>query len=135
MMRMAPLALALAAALATPATAEDAATGSAARDRRLDLDRWIDGPAESPVAFLTDGTPRFEERIEVRGKARDPASLKAKMNWFLGHADLRHGAVAGNASAPSVADMAEFRPGMAPNVDFARVIGWVVDEIRKRTRD
>ena len=111
---------------ATPAVQPSPAPSPPAA--RLKLGPYVDpyGPAATERLF---DVPHFETRVEVQGKAMDSAALTARMEWWMRDFEPLRGAVSHAGSAPSVQDMAPYRHHVDPALNFAPLIGWLVDKL------
>ncbi len=116
------------------ARAEDAgpprsATAAAAAPAppRLKLGPYRSVHADDPLEIVT--TPRFEEHVEVHGKAMDARSLTLKLEWWLKDFDYNRGATAASMSAPSIAEMHDYRPHPPDSLNFVPVMEWLTDKL------
>src|SRR5437868_2445724 len=76
--------------------------------QRLKLGAYGSVHADAPSAALEQ--PRFEEHVEVRGKAMDARSLTMRLEWWLKDSDPTRGPVPVGLTAPSIRDMHDYRP-------------------------
>jgi hypothetical protein len=98
--------------------------------RKLRLEPYIDPYGKVPLPGID--MPRFDQRVDVPGKAMDPISLTARMNWFLGKDwQPMRGAVPRGSSAPMLEETYPFRPRPAPAVDVLPIIQWLTDRLQK----
>src|SRR4026207_770459 len=96
-----------------------------------------DGPAELADAL------RYQEHVEVRGKAMDTRSLTMKLEWRLKDFEPMRGATPAGLSAPSIAEMGGYRPHVSDSighhtadpVDFMPAIQWLTDKLNKKKKD
>jgi hypothetical protein len=122
-----------------PAQGPAAATGSrpaaspAAGPTRLKLGAYGSTSADDPAALLDE--LRFHERVEVRGKAMDSASLTAKLEWWMKDYDLTRGATPAAMSAPSIQEMRNYRPHPADAVNLLPVMQWLAEKIGGKKKD
>jgi hypothetical protein len=92
--------------------------------RRIKLEPWIDPYGKVPLPGID--MPRFDQRVDVPGKAMDSATLTARMNWFLGKDwDPVRGAVPRGSSAPSVEESMAFRPHPPPSANIGAALQWL----------
>src|SRR5690349_1016176 len=108
-------------ALAGPALAAESAAGptpaaSPAPDaaKRLNLGPYRSVAADDP-AELADAL-RYQENIEVRGKAMDTRSLTMKLEWWMKDFEPMRGATPAGLSAPSIAEMRGYRPAPSDSI-------------------
>ena len=99
--------------------------------KRLNLGPYVDpyGPVSAERLF---DVPHFETRVEVQGKAMDSAALTARLEWWMRDFEPLRGAVSHQASAPSLQEMAPYRPHVTPGLNLAPIIDWLVDKLNKR---
>ena len=83
--------------------------------------------ADDP-AVLVDQL-RFREQVEVRGKPMDRASLTAKLEWWMRDYDLTRGATPATLSAPSIAEMRDYRPHAGDALDLVPVMQWLTEKL------
>ena len=122
------------AASPTPAPAAGAA-------KRLNLGPYRSVSADDP-AELAD-VLRYQEHIEVRGKAMDTRSLTMKLEWWMKDFEPMRGATPAGLSAPSIAEMRGYRPApsdsighhTAEPVDFVPAIQWLTDKLNKKKKE
>jgi hypothetical protein len=134
--------------LAGVAAAEDAAkapapAASPAPDasKRLNLGPYRSVAADDP-AELADAL-RYQENIEVRGKAMDTRSLTMKLEWWMKDFEPMRGATPSGLSAPSIAEMGGYRPHVSDSlghhtadpVDFMPAIQWLTDKLNKKKKE
>ena len=137
-------------ALAGPALAEDkaaaptpAASPAPSSSKRLNLGPYRSVAADDP-AELADAL-RYQEHVEVRGKAMDTRSLTMKLEWWMKDFEPMRGATPAGLSAPSIAEMRDYRPGVSDSlghhtadpVDFVPAIQWLTDKLsgKKKKED
>jgi hypothetical protein len=72
---------------------------------------------------------RFHEHVEVRGKAMDTRSLTMKMEWWMKDFEPMRGATPAGLSAPSIAEMREYRPHPADSLDLVPVMQWLTEKL------
>jgi hypothetical protein len=126
--------------LAAAAAAEDSApaptaTAAPSPAKRLNLGPYRSVAADDP-AELAD-TLRFQEQVEVRGKAMDRRSLTMKLEWWMKDFEPMRGATPASMSAPSIAEMRAYRPApsdsighhTAEPVDFLPAIQWLTEKL------
>jgi len=126
--------------LAAVAGADDSApapTPAAAPSpaERLNLGPYRSVSADDP-AELADAL-RFQEHVEVRGKAMDRRSLTMKLEWWMKDFEPMRGATPAGMSAPSIAEMRAYRPApsdsighhTAEPVDFVPAIQWLTEKL------
>jgi hypothetical protein len=131
--------------LAGPALAQDRAAPAASPapgpPKRLNLGPYRSVLADDPAA-LADQL-RFQEHVEVRGKAMDTRSLTMKLEWWMKDFEPMRGATPTGLSAPSIAEMRAYRPApsdsighhTAEPVDFVPVIQWLTDKLNKKKKN
>ena len=138
--------------LAGVAAAEDAAQGPApaaspapasapASPKRMNLGPYRSVAADDP-AELADAL-RYQEHIEVRGKAMDTRSLTMKLEWWMKDFEPMRGATPTGMSAPSIAEMGGYRPHVSDSighhtaepVDFMPAIQWLTDKLNKKKKE
>jgi hypothetical protein len=100
---------------------------------RLKLGAYGSTSADDPAALLDQ--LRFHERVEVRGKAMDSASLTAKLDWWMKDIDLTRGATPAAMSAPSIQEMRNYRPHPADAVNLLPVMQWLAEKIGGKKKD
>jgi hypothetical protein len=109
--------------------------------KRLNLGPYRSVAADDP-AELAD-VLRYEEHVEVRGKAMDTRSLTMKLEWWMKDFEPMRGATPTGLSAPSIAEMRAFRPGVSDSighhtaepVDLVPAIQWLTDKLNKKKDD
>jgi hypothetical protein len=116
-------------ATASPAPRRAASPGPS----RLNLGPYAASAADDPAALLDQ--LRFHERVEVRGKAMDSASLTAKLDWWMKDIDLSRGATPATMSAPSIQEMRNYRPHPADAVNLLPVMQWLAEKIGGKKKD
>jgi hypothetical protein len=119
----APTASAASTAVPTTVTPSPAATVPA----RLNLGPYRSVLADDPAA-LADQL-RFQEQVEVRGKAMDSRSLTLKLEWWMKDIELDRGATPAAMSAPSIAEMREYRPHGGDAVNLMPVMEWLAEKL------
>jgi hypothetical protein len=119
----APAASAASTAVPTTVTPSPAATVPA----RLNLGPYRSVLADDPAA-LADQL-RFQEQVEVRGKAMDSRSLTLKLEWWMKDIELDRGATPAAMSAPSIAEMREYRPHGGDAVNLMPVMEWLAEKL------
>jgi hypothetical protein len=133
-------------ALAGPALAGDTAPTPAASPapsspKRLNLGPYRSVSADDP-AELADAL-RYQEHIEVRGKAMDTRSLTMKLEWWMKDFEPMRGATPAGLSAPSIAEMRTYRPGVSDSighhtsepVDLVPAIQWLTDKLNGKKKE
>lgn len=73
--------------------------------------------------------PRFQEHIEVRGKAMDARSLTLRLEWWLKDFDGMRGPTPAALSAPSIAEMHDYRPHPPDSVNLMPVMQWLTEKL------
>jgi hypothetical protein len=123
--------------LAAVASAEDSAQGptSAAPSsaKRLNLGPYRSVSADDPAELAN--ALRFQEHVEVRGKAMDRRSLTVKLEWWMKDFEPMRGATPASMSAPSIAEMREYRPHPADSLDLVPVMQWLTEKLGKKKND
>ena len=132
--------------LAAVAGADDSARGptpvaAPSTAKRLNLGPYRSVSADDP-AELADAL-RFQEHVEVRGKAMDTRSLTMKLEWWMKDFEPMRGATPAAMSAPSIAEMRGYRPApsdsighhTAEPVDFLPAIQWLTEKLGKKKND
>jgi hypothetical protein len=129
--------------LAGPALAEDSAAGPAPpapaaspaprAASRLNLGPYRSVYADDPAA-LADQL-RFQEHVEVRGKAMDTRSLTMKMEWWMKDFEPMRGATPASMSAPSIAEMREYRPHPPDSLNLVPVMQWLTEKLSGKKKD
>jgi hypothetical protein len=97
----------------------------------LNLGPYVDPYGPVTAARILD-VPHFETRVEVHGKAMDAAALTARMEWWMRDFEPLRGAVPHQGSAPSVQEMAPYRPHVTPGLNLAPIIDWLVGKLNKK---
>jgi hypothetical protein len=120
-------------ASATASPAPRRAASPAPGPSRLNLGPYAASAADDPAALLDE--LRFHERVEVRGKAMDSASLTAKLEWWMKDIDLTRGATPATMSAPSIQEMRNYRPHPADAVNLVPVMQWLAEKIGGKKKD
>jgi hypothetical protein len=122
--------------LAGPARAGDGtgppAPGSVASptptiSQRLKLGAYGSAHADDPSAVLDQ--PRFEEHVEVRGKAMDARSLTTRLEWWLKDTDPTRGPVPVGLTAPSIQEMHDYRPHPSDALNLEPVMQWLAEKL------
>lgn len=100
--------------------------------KKLDLGPYVDpyGPVRPERMF---DVPHFETRVEVQGKAMDAAALTARMDWWMRDFEPLRGAVSHAGSAPSVQDMAPYRPHVTPGLNIEPILDWLIGKLNKKS--
>ena len=134
--------------LAGPGTGEARGDGSLAESaarpgppERLNLGPYRSVAADDP-AELADAL-RYQEHVEVRGKAMDTRSLTMKLEWWMKDFEPMRGATPAGMSAPSIAEMGGYRPHVSDSlghhtadpVDFMPAIQWLTDKLNKKKKE
>jgi len=109
--------------------------------KRLNLGPYRSVAADDP-AELADAL-RYQEHVEVRGKAMDTRSLTMKLEWWMKDFEPMRGATPAGLSAPSIAEMGGYRPHVSDSighhttdpVDFMPAIQWLTDKLNKKKKD
>jgi hypothetical protein len=65
----------------------------------------------------------------VRGKAMDSRSLTLKLEWWMKDIELDRGATPAAMSAPSIAEMREYRPHGGDAVNLMPVMEWLAEKL------
>jgi hypothetical protein len=97
---------------------------------RLNLGPYRSVYADDP-RVLADQL-RFQEQVEVRGKAMDARSLTLKLEWWMKDIDLTRGATPASMSAPSIAEMHDYRPHPPDAINLVPVMQWVAEKLGKK---
>ena len=125
--------------LAGPTLAADSAAGptpaaspAPASARRLNLGPYRSVYADDP-AVLSDEL-RFHEHVEVRGKAMDTRSLTMKLEWWMKDFEPMRGATPASMSAPSIAEMREYRPHPPDSLNLVPVMQWLTEKLGARKK-
>jgi hypothetical protein len=125
--------------LAGPALAEDSAAGpappapAASPAPRLNLGPYRSVYADDP-SVLADQL-RFQEHVEVRGKAMDSRSLTMKLEWWMKDFEPMRGATPASMSAPSIAEMRDYRPHTSDSLNLMPVMQWLTEKLSGRKKD
>jgi hypothetical protein len=123
--------------LAAVASAEDSAQGPASAApssaKRLNLGPYRSVSADDPAELAN--ALRFQEHVEVRGKAMDRRSLTVKLEWWMKDFEPMRGATPASMSAPSIAEMREYRPHPADSLDLVPVMQWLTEKLGKKKND
>jgi hypothetical protein len=126
----APLAVLGVVLLAGPAWAQDrtapAASSSPAPVKRLNLGPYRSVQADDPAALVD---LRFQEHVEVRGKAMDSRSLTMKLEWWMKDFEPMRGATPASMSAPSIAEMHDYRPHPPDALNLVPVMQWLTEKL------
>ena len=75
---------------------------------------------------------RFQEQVEVRGKAMDSRSLTLKLEWWMKDIELDRGATPAGLSAPSIAEMRDYRPHGGDALNFMPIMEWLAEKLGKK---
>jgi hypothetical protein len=110
---------------APPSTAS--ASPAPGPSQRLNLGPYRSVYADDPAA-LADRL-RFQEQVEVRGKAMDARSLTLKLEWWMKDIDLTRGATPASLSAPSIAEMHDYRPHPPDAINLVPVMQWLTEKL------
>jgi hypothetical protein len=108
---------------------------------RLNLGPYRSVAADDP-AELADAL-RYQEHVEVRGKAMDTRSLTMKLEWWMKDFEPMRGATPAGLSAPGIAEMRDYRPHVSDSlghhsaepVDFMPAIQWLTDKLNKKKKE
>jgi len=95
--------------------------------QRLKLGAYGSVRADAPSAAFDQ--PRFEEHVEVRGKAMDARSLTLRLEWWLKDTDPTRGPVPVGLTAPSIRDMHDYRPHPPDSLDLVPVMQWLSEKL------
>ena len=109
--------------------------------KRMNLGPYGSVAADDP-ADLADAL-RYQEHVEVRGKAMDTRSLTMKLEWWMKDFEPMRGATPTGMSAPSIAEMRGYRPAPSDSighhsteaVDFMPAIQWLTDKLNKKKKE
>jgi hypothetical protein len=112
------------AARTAPATAASPVPGP---PQRLNLGPYRSVYADDPAA-LADQL-RYQEQVEVRGKAMDARSLTLKLEWWMRDIELDRGATPASMSAPSIAEMRDYRPHPPDSINLVPVMQWLSEKL------
>src|SRR3954471_22078529 len=110
-----------------PPTPGSIASPTPTLSQRLKLGPYPSVHADDPVALVDE--PRFEEHVEVRGKAMDARSLTMKLEWWLKDTDPTRGPVPVGLTAPSIAEMHDYRPHPADSLNLVPVMQWLTEKL------
>jgi hypothetical protein len=125
------LGLFLAAGSAPAASPESAPAPSPApgpaSPSRLNLGPYRSVSADDPAVLAAE--LHFQEQVEVRGKAMDSRSLTLKLEWWMKDIDLTRGATPASMSAPSIAEMHDYRPHGGDALNFMPAIEWLAEKL------
>ena len=94
---------------------------------RLNLGPYRSVYADDPAALA--GQLRFQEQVEVRGKAMDARSLTMKLEWWMKDIDLTRGATPASMSAPSIAEMHDYRPHPPDSLNLLPAMQWLAEKL------
>src|ERR1043165_8372613 len=134
--------------LAGPSLAADSAPGRAPQaapvpgsPKLLNLGPYRSVSADDP-AELADAL-RYQEHIEVRGKAMDTRSLTMKLEWWMKDFEPMRGATPAGLSAPSIAEMGGYRPHVSDSighhsadpVNFMPATQWLTDKLNGKKKE
>jgi hypothetical protein len=120
-----------AAATAVPTTVAPSPAPASA-PARFNLGPYRSVYTDDPAALVDQ--LRFQEEVEVRGKAMDSRSLTMKLEWWMKDIDLSRGATPSSLSAPSIAEMRDYRPHPADAVNLMPVMEWVAEKLGKKKK-
>ena len=109
--------------------------------KRLNLGPYRSVAADDP-AELADAL-RYQEHVEVRGKAMDTRSLTMKLEWWMKDFEPMRGATPSGMSAPSIAEMGGYRPHVSDSlghhtadpVNFMPAIEWLTNKLNGKKKD
>jgi hypothetical protein len=118
---------------AKPASPAPAASPAPRPASRLNLGPYRSVYADDP-AVLADEL-RFQEHVEVRGKAMDTRSLTMKMEWWMKDFEPMRGATPASMSAPSIAEMREYRPHPPDSLNLVPVMQWLTEKLSGKKKD
>jgi hypothetical protein len=112
-----------------------------AAPKRMNLGPYRSVAADDP-AELADAL-RYQEHVEVRGKAMDTRSLTMKLEWWMKDFEPMRGATPAGMSAPSIAEMRGYRPApsdsighhSAEPVNFMPVMQWLTDKLNGKKKE
>jgi len=107
-----------------------AASPAPAAAHRINLGPYRSVLADDP-RDLADQL-RFQEQVEVRGKAMDSRSLTLKLEWWMKDIELDRGATPAGLSAPSIAEMRDYRPHGGDAVNLMPVMEWLAEKLGKK---
>jgi hypothetical protein len=100
---------------------------------RLKLGPYAAKAADDPRAILDEF--RYQEHVEVRGKAMDSATLTAKLEWWMKDIDLTRGATPATMSAPSIQEMHDYRPHVTEGANLMPVMQWLAEKLGGKKKD
>jgi hypothetical protein len=100
---------------------------------RLNLGSYRSVYADDPAALAAD--LHFQEEVEVRGKAMDSRSLTLKLEWWMKDIDLTRGATPSSMSAPSIAEMRDYRPHPGDALNFVPAMEWLAEKLGGKKKD
>jgi hypothetical protein len=109
--------------------------------KRLNLGPYRSVLADDP-AVLADQL-RFQEHVEVRGKAMDTRSLTMKLEWWMKDFEPMRGATPAGLSAPSIAEMRDYRPHVSDSlghhstepVNLMPVMQWLTEKLNGKKKE
>ena len=109
--------------------------------KRMNLGPYGSVAADDP-ADLADAL-RYQEHVEVRGKAMDARSLTTKLEWWMKDFEPMRGATPAGLSAPSIAEMRGYRPAVSDSighhtaepVNFMPVMQWLTDKLNGKKKE
>jgi hypothetical protein len=99
--------------------------------QRLRLGPYVDPYGPVGVEKILD-VPRFETRVEVKGKAMDTAALTARMEWWMRDFEPLRGAVPNGGSAPSLQEIHEYRPHVTEPANILPILDWLLGKLDKK---
>lgn len=110
-----------------PATPSSPAPGRAVPQKRLNLGPYNSVHADD-AAELADQL-RFREQVEVRGRAMDARSLTLRLEWWMKDTDPTRGPVPAGMTAPSIAEMHDYRPHPPDSINLVPVMQWLTEKL------
>ena len=110
-----------------PPSPTEAASAAARAKGRLNLGPYRSVKADDPAELAAQ--LRFREDVEVRGKAMDSRSLTLRLEWWLKDTDPTRGPVPAGMSAPSIAEMHDYRPHPPDSINLVPVMQWLTEKL------
>ena len=112
---------------AVPTTVSPSPAPASTTPARLNLGPYRSVLADDPRVLADE--LRFQEQVEVRGKAMDSRSLTLKLEWWMKDIELDRGATPAGLSAPSIAEMRDYRPHGGDAVNLVPVMEWLAEKL------
>ncbi|HEV7501753.1 MAG TPA: hypothetical protein VGQ33_17175 [Vicinamibacteria bacterium] len=89
--------------------------------------------ADDPAAIADE--LRYQEQVEVRGRAMDAHTLTVRMAWWMKDFEPMRGATPSSSSAPGLREMRNYRVHPADSLNFVPAMQWLADQLSSKKKD